>query len=253
MYLDGAFSNNIQNLFTDNIGVDSSSLNSVSIGKGSFTANFFWSLNSYEEQTIAKHEIYSLFGQRDILRIRTSESPFKCYYARPTTFELNSITSGNNDMKFSIVFDVPSGYAYSTFRSDELDQALEVNVDYGMNKIGDIGPYTSASDKFIINNSSDVVVDPYFQKHDLKIIIKSNGPIVITNRMNGTQWAYTGKISFDDEIVIDRIATLKNGIADSVNTDFGFIKLERGRNEIEVSGDTTLHSVTFSFPFLYIN
>lgn len=248
MYLDGSFANNVQNAFQDNTGVDSSILTSVSFGRAVFTANFFIPLNSYEEQTLAKHEIQHLFGQRSLIRIRTSESPFRCYYVRPGVFTLSSIASGNNDMQFSIPFDVPSGFAYSLKRSDEIG---ENDMDFGMNDIVDLDSFKSSSNAFTINNLSDVAIDPYFQKHDLNILINSNGPLTITNNTNGTSWSYKDNVAFSDQLLIKGIVTYRNGVVDTMNTDFGYIKLERGLNDIVVTGASN-HSITFSFPFIYL-
>lgn len=248
MYLDGSFTNNVQNAFQDNVGVDSSILTSVFAGRGVFTANFFISLNSYEEQILAKHEIQTLFGQRTLLRIRTSESPFKCYYVRPGVFTLNSIVSGNNDMQFSIPFDVPSGYAYSLKRSDEIN---ENDMDFGMNDINGLSSFKSTDNEFIINNLSDTAVDPYFQKHDLNILINTDGPITITNKTNKTSWSYKKSVTYNDQVLIKGIVTYLNSKVDTMNTDFGFIKLEKGLNEIVVTGSKK-HSIIFSFPFIYL-
>ncbi|GAK32062.1 hypothetical protein WOSG25_270080 [Weissella oryzae SG25] len=248
MYLDGTFTNNVQNAFQDKVGVDSSVLTSVAFGRAVFTANFFISLNSYEEQTLAKHEIKNLFGQRSLIRIRTSESPYRCYYVRPGVFTLSSIAPGNNDMQFSIPFDVPSGFAYSLKRSDEI---TEDEMDFGMNDVVDLGSFKSTANTFTINNLSSIAIDPYFQKHDLNIAINSDGPITITNKTNNTSWSYKSDIAFSDSLLIRGIVTYRNGVVDTMNTDFGFIKLEKGLNEILVTGSNN-HSITFSFPFIYL-
>ncbi|WP_419154306.1 phage tail domain-containing protein [Weissella viridescens] len=246
-YLDGAFTPNFINSYQDNAGTDGSQLTSVAFGKGTFVANFYMPAADYQQHQLMRHEFYRQFGQRPLLRVRTSDDPDKCFYGRPVNVPLDSMADGNNDFKIQLTFEVPSGFMYSVHRSDQMSDAS-----FGMNLVGVSPEYVHNENAFKIYNASDIQVDPYYQRHDMKIEMLIDGPITIRNQTNGTQWSYKGKLPGKTKVVLDGLVTYKNGVQDSLNSDFGFIKLEPGENNIVVSGATT-HEITFSFPFLYLS
>lgn len=247
-YLDGFFTPNFVNAYQENSGTDGSQLSSVAFGRGTFTANFFIATDSYAKHQLIRHEIYKIFGQRQLLRIRPGDDSSKCFYGRPTNFSLDSLAEGNNDFKFQIAFEVPSGFMYSVRRSDQIKGEA-----FGMNLIEPMPSYQHSENTFSIYNASDIKIDPYYQRHDLKINMIIDGPITITNKTNGTSWSYKGNLSEKTNIVLDGLITYKKNKQDSVNTDFGFIQLEIGQNEFVVSGTTKIHDLTFSFPYLYLS
>ncbi|KRN77500.1 hypothetical protein IV67_GL001556 [Weissella minor] len=248
IYLDGFFTPNFVNAYQENSGTDGSQLTSVSFGNGTFTANFFITASGFEEHQLIRHEIYRIFGQRQLLRVRPGDNPNKCFYGRPTNFPLDSLAEGNNDFKFQIVFEVPSGFMYSLRRSDQIKKES-----FGMNLIDPMPTYQHNEKSFSIYNASDIQIDPYYQRHDLKINMTIDGPVTITNITNGTSWSYKGKLAGKTNVVLDGLITFMKGKQDTINTDFGFIKLEIGQNEIVVSGAAKIHDLTFSFPFLYLS
>lgn len=52
-------------------------------------------------------------------------------------------------------------------------------------------------------------------------------------------------------LVLDGIRTIKNNQPDSASTDYQWLTLAPGWNQIEVTGASDL-DVTFSFPFMYL-
>ncbi|MBS0950058.1 phage tail family protein [Weissella minor] len=247
-YLDGIFTPNFVNAYQENSGTDGSQLTSVSFGRGAFTANFFMAANSYTDHQLLRHELYQLFGQRQLMRVRSGDDPDKCFYGRPTNFPLDSLAEGNNDFKFQITFEVSSGFMHSVRRSDQIKEES-----FGMNLIEPKPIYNHSDNHFLIYNASDIKLDPYYQRHDLKINMVIDGPVTITNKTNGTSWSYKEKLTGKTSIVLDGLITYKEGKQATMNTDFGFIQLEVGQNEIVVSGTATIHDVTFSFPYLYLS
>lgn len=136
-------------------------------------------------------------------------------------------------------------------RSDAIDMD---HTSFGMNfKLNENPVYQQTANNFRIYNPSDVAIDPYYQRHDLMLLIKFTGSSYqITNKTNGTSYKYNKVISSGDKLVLNGLATSLNGTPASQNTDFGYIKLEKGWNDIAVSGATS-HTTTFSFPFIYLD
>lgn len=198
-----------------------------------------------------RHEIYQLFGDRELVRFRTDIDLEKVMYGRPTSFDIKFIADGSDDSTFSIQFEIPSGYKYSRVRSDVIDVD---HTSFGMNfKLTDTPVYKQTATKFKIYNPSDIAIDPYYQRHDLILLIKFSGSSYqVTNQTNGTSYKYNKAIISSDELILNGVATTLNGTPASQNSDFGYIKLEKGWNDITVSGATS-HETTFSFPFIYID
>lgn len=172
-------------------------------------------------------------------------------YARPASFDIKFVNDGSSDSLFSIQFEIPSGYKYSRVRSDVIDVD---HTSFGMNfKLTDTPVYKQTATKFKIYNPSDIAIDPYYQRHDLMLLIEFVGrSYQITNTTNGTSYQYKHASNGNDNIVLSGLSTMLNGKPASQNTDFGFIKLEKGWNDILVRGATS-HTTTFSFPFIYID
>ena len=250
-YLGGDSTPTFNNKYQDNSTKDGSRFTGTTFGKLIFTANFVLHSRNYYDQKLARHEIYQLFGDRELCRFRTDIDLQKVMYGRPTSFEIKFIADGYDDSLFSIQFEIPSGYKYSLNRSDSV--TLE-DISFGMNFHIDEQPvYTQTANSFRILNPSDIAIDPYYQRHDLMLLVKFVGSSYqIENTTNCTSYQYKNASNGNDNIVLSGLSTMVNGQPASQNTDFGFIKLEKGWNDIVVSGATS-HTTTFSFPFIYID
>ena len=250
-YLGGDSTPAFNNVYQDNTTRDGSRLTSVNFSKLLYTANFLLRSQDYYDQKLLRHEIYQLFGDRKLVRFRTDSDPQKVMYGRPTSFEIKFIADGYDDSLFAIQFEIPSGYKYSLNRSDSVTVD---DISFGMNfHLNEKPTYTQTAKSFRIFNPSDIAIDPYYQRHDMMLLIKYVGSSYqITNTTNGTSYQYKNTSNGNDNIVLSGLSTMLNGQPASQNTDFGFIKLEKGWNDIVVSGATS-HTTTFSFPFIYID
>lgn len=238
----------ITNNYQTNVGVDGSILTSTTYDKSIVTSKFQLHFGDYYDFKLAKHEIYRIFSSRSILRLRTDAEPAIVKFVKPVPFEIKPIEDGAHDSLFEIPFDNPTGYKYSLSRSDKLD-----TWQFGMNLPSDQDiKYHFQSTNFKVFNPSDVVIDPYFQKHDLKITIKFKGnSLRIINKTNQSSWSYNKPATKEDTIVLNGIATTLNGNPASADTDFGNLVLEKKWNAISVTGATDV-DITFSFPFIYL-
>ncbi|WP_180676426.1 phage tail domain-containing protein [Leuconostoc citreum] len=250
IYLGGDSTPVFNNSYQENPTRDGSRLTRVNFGKLIFTANFLLTSQDYYDQKLLRHDIYQLFGDRNLVRIRTDIDMGKVMFARPSPFDIKFIENGNNDSLFSILFEIPSGYKYSLERSDS--KKLDY-LSFGMNLTSNEISYNHSENSFKIFNPSDITIDPYYQRHDLMLIINFDGDSYkIENITNNTSYQYNERAKKSDNIVLNGISTILNGNPASQKTDFGYIKLEKGWNDIKVSGATS-HTTTFSFPFIFID
>lgn len=244
------------NNYQEDAGSDGSILNYTSYAKNVVNAYFWLHFTDYYDFKLKCHEIYRVFNARKKMRIRTDAEPAIVEYVRPGTFEIKPVADYDaHDCLFTVPFDNPSGYKYSLANSDEL-MSYDNGVWqlYGQNILNgtDVAYTFDSETSFQVYNASDIDVDPYYQRHTLNIIMKhSGGAFTLTNKTNGTSWAYKSGLTSSDELILQGLNTYKNGNLDNNNTDFGYIKLDKGWNTFKVSGATDLN-ITFSFPFIYI-
>lgn len=242
------FTNNYQ----DVSGRDGSPFVSQTFAKRTINERFSLHFNTWEDYQLASSEIYSIFGNREQFRIRTDTRPTKVYFGYVTPFDIAPYKDGGYDADFTIPFDVPKGYYYSLFRSDTPYTSSQNGWSFGMNlpdEPTDLS-YHFTSNSFKVYNASDIDIDPYYQNHDLKIIVKFTGSsLKITNKTTNTEWQFNENCN--QQIIIDGIKTLVDGNDVSGKTDCHNLTLKKGWNEIECTGAGSV-DITFSFPFIYL-
>ncbi|MDT3394504.1 MAG: phage tail family protein, partial [Bacillota bacterium] len=141
----------------------------------------------------------------------------------------------------------------SLVKSDELQFIYDEELSQiGMNlPNGEDLHYRFKQTRFKVYNPSDVVVDPYWQKHELDIIIKGQGTPTITNLTNGYGVVMNRALTANDILIWNGVRPLLNGTTCERATNHGHIQLEKGWNDISVTGLSNI-DITFSFPFMYL-
>lgn len=220
-------------------------------GATTVTAKFVVTFIDRKDYKLAKHEIYRVFAQKGIFRLRTAVEPDKVRYCRSTAFELAVNPEDPNYCEFEVPFENPRGLIYSRINTDKMtdENFLSLNLNLEAQR----RPYHFyGSSTFRIYNAGDIAVDPEMQNHDLRITMKHNGgKFTITNETTKTSWTYNKNLTGNDTVVLNGINTYKNDALDSVSTDYGYITLAPGWNEFSVNGANDL-DITFSFPYMYL-
>ncbi|POH05802.1 hypothetical protein BGL34_07180 [Fructilactobacillus lindneri] len=75
--------------------------------------------------------------------------------------------------------------------------------------------------------------------------------ISIINTDNDSVFTFTGENNFNRTIVLDGVNAYENENNVNDNTNFGYIKLEKGINHISVHGCEKF-DIKFVFPFIYV-
>ena len=244
----------INNSYLDVPGIDGSILQYSTFSRYQIVANFFLRFSDWQDFKLAKHQFYRIFGQRKLIRMRTDVESSIVRFVYPNLPEIKPSQDYAHDALITMNFDNPSGYRYSLYRSDGTYSNDLDGVQFGMNlhENEDQYNYHFTTNNFRVYNASDIQVDPFGQKHDLKIISKFKGnSMKITNNTNGSEWSYTKASNGEENIVLDGISTTLNGNPASANTDYGNIILDAGWNDITVTGADSV-DITFSFPFIYL-
>lgn len=221
-------------------------------------AKFLLQFDDWYDYKLAKHEINQIFGTRKIMRIRTDAEMAIVRFVLPTFPEIAPALENAHWATFTENFDNPSGYRYSIARSDRYTTLATDELQLGMNfykylvNEENMPSYTFTTTSFRVLNPSDIPIEPYTQKHDLRILIKFKGDsLTISNKTTGDIYTYKKPSDGSEQIIIDGITTTLNGKPASGNTDYGDLSLTTGWNEFTTSGASSLN-ITFSFPFIYL-
>lgn len=241
----------IVNNYRDDTQLDGQIWNYSRYAQTTLTAKFLLQFIDRRDFKIAKHDIYRVFAQKGIYRLRTGVEPNIIRYCRVGSFEIKSEPDEANYCIFEVPFENPSGMRFSKLSSDQFTKddfsEMDMNGDGGIYSYHFVG-----KSNFEVNNLSDIVVDAENQHHDFKIIMKHNGDkFSIKNETNGTSWSYNSKLTSADTLVLNGRTTFKNKDYDSANTDYGYITLNPGINKFTVTGASDL-DITFSFPFIFL-
>lgn len=245
----------VTNTYLTNLGGDGSYPTESTIDKNVINARFYFKFGDWWDYKLAKHDIYRYFSSKEIFRIRTDGEPGVVKYVKAGNFTIAPIEQFARTSVFTIPFENPSGYKYSLTTSDQLmnyDQEAWMlyggNIPNGEN----LDYHFINKQSFRVFNASDITIDPYFQRHELNIIMEHFGDgFKLINNTTKTIWSYKGQMNNTDKVILQGINTFKNGILDNNNTDFGYITLATGWNEFSVVGAGDL-DITFSFPFIYL-
>lgn len=247
----------ITNNYQQVTGVDGSQFLNETFDKRTMNEQFSLDFMNYEDLLLAKHEIYKLFGSRQLIRVRHGVNMAKVYFAYPMAFDIAPFQSGARTATFTIPFDNPSGYWFSVDRSDKARNFVTADLAYGMGfPSTNIGDYHYHSTSFDVYNPSDIAIDPYYEHHDYKMKISFSGDsIKITNSTNGSSFSYSKASSTTltyDGLNIYNGDNINDNNNLNDNSDFGTIVLEPGHNSFQVSGCSSC-DLTFSFPFIYLS
>lgn len=242
----------LTNNYQEFAGLDGSFFNFSTFGKNTLNIKLLMHYGSYYQYKAIRYEIQKLFVRKEDLQIHTdAEFPF-IKIVRPVGFEIEPFSDGSHDSVIAIPFENPSGYKFSRLKSDDQDDLWDVfPLGWDIPEFAP-GGFEFKDSQFRVYNPSDLEIDPYYQKHDLKLLLKYAGNFVeLYNSTNSSQWTLNKKSKGSDQVLVDGINTYFNNNQVNADTDFGNLVLAKGWNEISVIGATDI-DVTFSFPFIYV-
>lgn len=223
----------------------------ILFGARTVAADFYFEANDLHDFELATQEIWRRLYSRNLIELRWSRMPGIKMAVIAKPFEQTRLNWG--DMKFTVEFDMPSGYRQSLVKSDQLQFIYDEELSQiGMNlPNGEDLHYRFKQTRFKVYNPSDVVIDPYWQKDDLDIIIKGQGTPTMTNLTNNYGIVLNRALTANDTLIWHGVHPLLNGASCERATNHGHLQLEKGWNDISITGLSNI-DVTFSFPFLYL-
>ncbi|WP_180233361.1 phage tail domain-containing protein [Bacillus thuringiensis] len=210
-------------------------------------------LNEASEFGLYRDWIQRTFSRLEPYYITDAKQPYKRWYVLPEgtpTYEhvnygkivlvtLTWVTYGlpyaQSIATTSTIYEWGQGYFWGS------------GIEWGENQYS-----FSNTNRFIINNFGDVKIDPREHK-EFRIIYKgASDGLRITNLRNQNVFLFNGVSGVDDEIVLERVFTTKNGLNVVRDTNHRVITLETGSNEFILAGTSSPFEITFDFrPLFY--
>lgn len=232
-------------------GTDGVLLGPNSFGPFNLVLNFYFEGLDHEDLILYKQKLRNLIYQREPYYLWHSEAPGKKYAVNCTSDDIDYISE--SFATFAVTFVVYKGYSESLKMTDEFslssgDWQFETGV-LADNNV----KYKHNTTSFEIYNGSSDTINPLL-RHQLQIKINLDAPkgFEIKNKTTGDVFKYNGKIKSNQQLILNGVHPFINDKRVGVNTNWQWITLDTGFNDIEITGENIKNVTTqWIFPFIY--
>lgn len=226
-------------------------LGPASFGSYTLILRFFYRGQDVKDYNLLKKRLRSLIFRRDPYYVVHSDMPgikYSCYASE------NAITDiGDRFGTFEISFTVYKGYSESLLNTSQfsLDKADKWQVEGGHLADSSI-KYKHTDSIFRIYNGSDDAINPTLG-YEMMIKINADAPngFKLINNTTGDVFEYKKAIKKNSQLIIDGVHPIINNKRVGIDTNWGWINLDKGFNEIEITGKN-LGSTTVEFIFNFV-
>lgn len=261
MYLDFV-ENDVQiNTNTTEInGVDGVLAGASNFAPFDLELNFIFSGVDIKDYHLFKSKLRSIVYQREPYYVWHSDMPGKKYAVLPSATEIEDLYSRNG--KVTLKFTVFKGYSESLKETDQFSLSSgDWQFEGGVLAYEDI-KYKHDTTSFNIYNGSSDVINPLL-RHKFKLLINIDAPkgFKIKNKTtskklnDGTEtdvFEYKKAIKKNQQLVINGVHPFINNKRVGIDTNWQWLTLDKGFNEIEITGENISNVQThWVFPFIY--
>lgn len=203
------------------------------------------------DATLAEQKLRNIFFKRKPYYIITSDNPCIKYAVKNP--DINPDYGDYMAVKFELTFSVYKGYSESLKSTDKFSLS---NGDWQFEEgliFDDNIKYNHSTSSFKIFNGSDDTINPIL-RHKFRLDINIDAPngFTITNNTTGDVFEYTKPIKSNKTLSIQGVHPILNNKRVGVDTNFNFLTLDPGYNDIEISGSNLGKTNTkWVFPFIY--
>jgi hypothetical protein len=194
-----------------------------------------------------RDEVFRIFDSMEAFYLLPDESPGKRILVKYNSAYSMSRSAAVGE--FNLTFASASAYFESI--GTTLDQlTFDTQVwQTGQGLTLDETMYTQSTSAFQIYNAADgVSIDP----RELPFVITFKGAstnLQIKNTTTGDTWQYSGTTTASDELKLDGVRSLKNGVSVFGDTNHQLITLAPGNNDFQLTGTSGSFTIEFSFRF----
>ena len=227
-------------------------LGPATFGPYNLILRFFYTGQDTKDYNLLKQKLRALLFRRDPYFIVHSHMPGKKYLVYCNE---NSITDiGTRYGTFEISFVVYKGYSESLLNTSQfsLDKADSWQFEGGNLSDSNIKYKHTASNFKIYNGSTDAINPSLGYEMKIKINVDAPNGFKLINNTTGDVFEYKKAIKKNNQLIIDGVHPLINNKRVGVDTNWGWINLDKGFNDIEITGNNLgTTTVEFIFNFVY--
>ncbi|MDW4228969.1 phage tail family protein [Staphylococcus saprophyticus] len=238
--------NTIERKGKDGVGIGPSNF-----GPFNLILRFVYQGTDTMDYNLLKQKLRGLLFKRDPYYIVHSDMPGKKYAVYCTENAITDVFSKAGT--FEIKFVVYKGYSESLKDTLSVD-FLSDEWQFGNGLITDMNiSYKKNTKRFMIYNGSVDTIDPQ-QDHKLIIKIKADAPngLTVYNYHTNDVFKYYGSLKHSDTLTLYGEHPFVNGKRAGVDTNFNWLTLAEGKNNIEIDGNGVSNVYAeFQFNFIY--
>ncbi|MGW7977583.1 phage tail family protein [Staphylococcus xylosus] len=232
-------------------GTDGVLMGPSSFGPFNLILNFSFKGQDTKDLRLIKQKLRGLLFRREPYFVWHSDLPGKKYAVYCTEDGNESLT--NSFATFAVTFVVFKGYSESLKETDQFSLSSgEWQLEGGVLAYEDI-KYKHDTTSFNIYNGSSDVINPLL-RHKFKLLINIDAPkgFKIINKTTGDVFEYKKPIKSNQRLTINGVHPFINNKRVGIDTNWQWLTLDKGFNEIEIIGENIGNVQThWVFPFVY--
>ena len=210
-------------------------------------------LDGMDEKDINLMEqmLRNLFYRRKPYYVVTSDNPGKKFLVNNP--DMNPDYADFSATRFDMTFTVKKGYSESLKETDQFSLSSgDWQFEGGMLADDNI-KYKHNTTNFKIYNGSSDVINPLL-RHKFKLLINVDAPngFKIKNKTTGDVFEYKKSIKSNQRLTISGVHPFVNDKRVGIDTNWQWLTLDKGFNNIEITGENIGNVQTqWVFPFIY--
>lgn len=232
-------------------GTDGVLMGPSSFGPFNLVLNFSFKGQDTKDLRLIKQKLRGLLFRREPYFVWHSDLPGKKYAVYCTEDGNESLT--NSFATFAVTFVVFKGYSESLKETDQFSLSSgDWQFEGGVLAYEDI-KYKHDTTSFNIYNGSSDIINPLL-RHKFKLLINIDAPkgFKIINKTTGDVFEYKKAIKNNQRVTINGVHPFINNKRVGIDTNWQWLTLDKGFNEIEITGENISNvSTQWIFPFIY--
>ncbi|MCE5001751.1 phage tail family protein [Staphylococcus pseudoxylosus] len=232
-------------------GTDGVLMGPTTFGPFNLILNFHFKGVDKEDLRLMKQRLRELLFRREPYYVWHSDMPGKKY-------AVYCEENGNEDLTnyfatFQVTFVVFKGYSESLKETDEFSLSSgDWQFEGGLLTDNEI-KYKHDTTSFKIYNGSSDIINPLL-RHKFKLLINIDAPkgFKISNKTTGDVFEYKKAIKSNQKLIINGLHPFVNDKRVGIDTNWQWITLAKGFNDIEITGmNIGAVKTQWIFPFIY--
>lgn len=232
-------------------GTDGVLMGPTTFGPFNLVLNFSFKGLDTKDLKLYKQKLRNILYQREPYYVWHSDAPGKKYAVYCDSNDNDDLT--NSFATFKVTFTVFKGYSESLKDTSQFSLSSgDWQFEAGVLSDDEI-KYTHDTTAFKIYNGSSDTINPLL-RHQFKLLVNIDAPkgFEINNKTTGDVFEYKKGIKKNQQLVINGVHPFINNKRVGIDTNWQWLTLDKGFNEIEITGENISNIQThWVFPFIY--